>query len=260
MEAYQVKLPVFEGPIELLYHLVKKEEINIWDISISRITEGFLDYLRKMQQLDINPAADFLVMAANLLSLKSRMLLPQTAREISLAEEEAMFFGSKEELVQHLLEYGYYKELSLRLKERELERKRIFLRSAGPPKMVVIHRQSSLYPDSSHMLRKTYLNLIQKEKIHINNNEKKEELIPILEEISLIEKIKSVIESIKKISLKKITLEKLLGSKGKRDLVVTFFALLELTRRGKVNLRQSKIFGKIHILITDLKGLSHDSL
>ena len=259
MEAYQVRLPVFEGPIELLYHLVKKDEINIWDVSISRITEEFLGYLRKMRQLEINLAGDFLVMAANLLSLKSRMLLPQAPQEFSAAEEEAMFFGSKEELVQHLLEYGYYKEISFRLGEREQERKRIFLRSPGPPKVVVFHRQASLYPHSSHVLRKMYLSLLQRENNNKNSHEKIEGLLPIPEEISLIKRIKSIVESIKQFSLKKISLEKLLGSKEKKELVITFFALLELTRRGKVYLRQNKVFGEIHILISDLKGISHES-
>ena len=156
--SYIVKLPVFEGPFELLYYLIK-EEINIWDISLARITEEYLDYLRTMQELKADSVGDFLVMAVNLLYLKSKMLLPKPPQEVRQSEEEAFFFGSKEELVHRLLEYSNFKTISLKLKQRETEQKKIFLRSPGQPKIVIIHKQSSLYPYSFEVIKKIFHNL-----------------------------------------------------------------------------------------------------
>jgi len=263
-EAYHVKLPVFEGPFELLYYLVKKEEINIWDISLARITEEYFDYLKKMQQLKINLVGDFLVMAATLLNLKSRMLLPKPPRDISPQEEDAFYFGSKEELVQHLLEYGHFKKISQRLKQREDEQKRIFLREPGEirPKVVILHRQTTLYPHSYTVLSKLYSNLLQNRGGNIKKEE--ENLLPVREEITLIKIINTVAEAIKKLPFKSLSMDKLLLSLrglglgdrkiGKKEIVATFFALLELTRRGSVYLSQSKVFGRISIYITNWKG------
>ncbi len=245
-DAYFVKLPVFEGPFELLFYLVKKEEINIWDISLARITEEYLNYMRAMQKLKIDLAGDFLVMAATLLSLKSKMLLPKPPPEITQKEEEAFFFGSKEELVNRLLEYNYFKTVSLKLKERENEHKKIFLRSQGAPKVLTFHKQSSLYPHSFALLKKTYLNLRKKERI----KKEEKETFTSFEEITILKKIDVILETIKKTAGKSFFMEKLLSLGEKKDIVATFIALLELTRRGKIYLSQKTLFAKIKILGT----------
>lgn len=244
-DAYFIRLPVFEGPFELLYYLIKKEEINIWDISLAQITEEYLNYLGTMQKLRIDPAGDFLVMAANLLYLKSKMLLPKPPQEVIQSEEDGFFFGSKEELVQRLLEYSYFKTIALQLKQREAKQKKIFLRCPDQPKVVIVHKQSSLYPYSFEVIMKAFHNLQQK------RNTKREEkvLFTFPEETTLLEKISAVLKSIKKIATKKFYLEKLLERGGKREMVLTFFALLELTRRGKIYLSQKTLFGKIQISV-----------
>ena len=89
-EAYTIKLPVFEGPFDLLFHLIKKAEVDIWSVSIAEITEQYLEYIRSMQELNLEIASEFLVMAATLLRLKSKMLLPRPVRE-GEGEEEELF-------------------------------------------------------------------------------------------------------------------------------------------------------------------------
>ncbi|NLX91014.1 MAG: segregation/condensation protein A [Firmicutes bacterium] len=255
-DAYFIRLPVFEGPFELLYYLIKKEEINIWDISLAQITEEYLNYLRTMQKLSMDPAGNFLVMAANLLYLKSKMLLPkQPPQEVIQSEEDAFFFGSKEELVRHLLEYSYFKTIALKLKQREAEQKKIFLRSPDQPKVVIVHKQSSLYPYSFEVLVKTFQKLQQKGKA------KREEkaFFTFTEETTLLDKINAVLKSIRKIAAKKFYMEKLLEREGKREMILTFFALLELTRRGKIYLNQKTLFGKIQISVPARRSGEHQS-
>ncbi len=242
-DVYVVKLPVFEGPFELLYYLIKKEEINIWDISLSRITEEYLDYLQKMRILRIDTAGNFLVMASTLLNLKSKLLLPRPWQDITPKEEDGFFFGSKEELVHRLLEYSRFKAISLQLKQRETEQNKIFLRSQGPPRVVFLHRQSSLCPYSFKILQKAFGNISGKDTL---KNEKKE-IFTFPEEITLLTKINSILESIKKMAKRSFPLDKLLGRGGKKEIVVTFLALLELGRRGRIYLTQQILFGKIRI-------------
>ncbi|HHU76913.1 MAG TPA: segregation/condensation protein A [Firmicutes bacterium] len=247
-EIYTIRLPVFEGPFELLYHLIKKEEINIWDISLAGITEEYLAYLRSMEKLEADLAGSFLVMSANLLFLKSRMLLPKLPQEDGLNEEEFFFFGSKEELVHRMLEYSRFKEISRRLKLRETALKKIYLRPFGLPAVVVTHRQVSLYPSyNREMLRGIYQALLEKKK----KEEEKNIVFTFFEENTLLEKIKSVFRAIKKMNARKFFLEKLLGRGGKKEIVATFFAILELARRGKIFLDQKKLFDSIEISLTE---------
>lgn len=242
-DVYVVKLPVFEGPFELLYYLIKREEINIWDISLSRITEEYLDYLRKMRMLRIDTAGDFLVMASTLLHLKAKLLLPRPFQEITPNEEDGLFFGSKEELVQRLLEYSRFKATAMQLKQKEREQKKIFLRSQGPPKVVFIQRQSSLYSYSVEILQKAFWNICSKKPLKNDNKE----ILTFSEKSTFLAKINSILESIKKIAKRSISLDKLLGRRSKKEIVVTFLALLELGRRGRIYLTQEMLFGKIRI-------------
>jgi segregation and condensation protein A len=124
---YPVTLPVFEGPLDLLLYLIRRQEIDIYDIPVARITEQFLDYLALMEALDIEVAADFLVMAATLMEIKSRMLLPRPPAE--LVEEEEDEEDPRAELVRRLLEYQQYKSVAGELNKRAAEQQRVFLRS-----------------------------------------------------------------------------------------------------------------------------------
>src|SRR5512137_1217856 len=114
--SYKVKLELFEGPLDLLLYLVKRDHLNIYDIPIAKVTEQYLQYLNLMQLLDLNVAGEFLVMAATLMQIKSQMLLP--AKEDEGQKEE---IDPREELVKRLLEYEKFKEIAESLRQKEVE-------------------------------------------------------------------------------------------------------------------------------------------
>src|SRR6266536_3547869 len=126
MEAdYKVKLEVFEGPLDLLLYLIKRDEIDIYDISLERITSQYLEYLQAFKELSIELAGEFIVMAANLIYLKSRSLLPIDQQP---PEEDAQEDDPRWELIRQLIEYKKFKEAAAELHLRELEQERIFAR------------------------------------------------------------------------------------------------------------------------------------
>ena len=118
--SYKIKIPVFEGPLDLLLYLVKKDHLNIYDIPIAKVTEQYLVYLNIMQMLDLNIAGEFLVMAATLMQIKSKMLLP--AEQAPQEEEE----DPRAELVRRLLEYEKFKEIAESLRQKELIQQEMF--------------------------------------------------------------------------------------------------------------------------------------
>ncbi|HEX3033288.1 MAG TPA: segregation/condensation protein A, partial [Bacillota bacterium] len=124
--AYQIRLEAFEGPFDLLFHLIEKNEVDIYNIPIADITEQYLDYIAQMQKLDIDIASEFLVMAATLLSIKSRMLLPKPPKETDEGEGGV---DPRDELVERLLEYRKFKEVAEFLKEREAVQGKVFTRN-----------------------------------------------------------------------------------------------------------------------------------
>ena len=125
---YKVKLEVFEGPLDLLLYLIKQDEIDIYDISLERITSQYLEYLQAFKELNIELAGEFIVMAANLIYLKSRSLLP---RDQQPPEEDAAEDDPRWELIRQLIEYKKFKEAAAELNLRALEQERIFIREAG---------------------------------------------------------------------------------------------------------------------------------
>src|ERR1041384_7872060 len=122
---YKVKLEVFEGPLDLLLYLVKQDEIDIYDISLERITSQYLEYLQAFQELNIDLAGEFVVMAANLIYLKSRSLLPSDQQP---PDEDADEHDPRWELIRQLIEYKKFKDAAGELQQRELEQERIFAR------------------------------------------------------------------------------------------------------------------------------------
>ncbi len=238
---YRVKLPVFEGPFDLLFHLVNKEKINIWDIPIAKITEEYLLYLRSMQELKIELAGEFLVMAASLLYLKSKLLLPHPLSYLPEEEEEALYFGSKEELVRKLLEYKRFKSIAGKLKEREELQKRIFLRSPGFQRVVIVNRQCSLYPVDLEILKDAYRQLKEK-------NIKQTRPISLPDEVTFAHKMQEIVFLIANKGFLKYRLDDFLEGNRKEEIVLTLIVLLELAKRGKVSLYQDKDFGEITVL------------
>ena len=122
--SYKIKLEIFEGPLDLLLYLVKKDHLNIYDIPIAKVTEQYLSYMNLMQLLDLNIAGEFLVMAATLMQIKSKMLLPAEEGEaLEEAEEDP-----REELVRRLLEYERFKEIAQQLRQKEEDQREVFKR------------------------------------------------------------------------------------------------------------------------------------
>src|SRR5438874_4024466 len=125
---YKVKLEVFEGPLDLLLYLIKRDEIDIYDISIERITRQYLEYLQAFKELKIDVAGEFVVMAANLIYLKSRSLLPLDQQP---PEEDADEDDPRWDLIRQLIEYKKFKEAAAQLHDRALDQERIFTRDGG---------------------------------------------------------------------------------------------------------------------------------
>src|SRR6266704_5722513 len=126
---YKVRLEIFEGPLDLLLYLIKREEIDIHDISIERITGQYLEYIQAFKELNIDIAGEFIVMAANLIYLKSRSLLPADQQP---PEEDSEEDDPRWDLIRQLIEYKKFKEAGAQLRLRELEQERIFARGGGP--------------------------------------------------------------------------------------------------------------------------------
>src|SRR5207253_10682472 len=127
--AYKVRLEVFEGPLDLLLYLIKRDEVDIYDISLERITQQYLEFMDAFKVLDLDVAGEFVVMAANLIYIKSRSLLPASVQP---PEEEAEEEDPRWELVRQLLEYKKFKEAASHLHDREVEREGVFARVAEP--------------------------------------------------------------------------------------------------------------------------------
>ena len=244
-KGYHVKLPVFEGPFDLLFHLIHREELDIWDIPLGKVTGQYLAYIKSMHELEVDVAGEFLVMASSLLQLKSRMLLPNPPAKLTEKEEEDLYFGSKEELVRCLLVYRKIKIIAQELKKRETEQQRIYLRSSVNHSVIIINRQSTLYPYAYDSLKQAVIHLRTRKEQEMNAQES----VPLpYHNLSFKDTINLIMEKIKTITKNAFTLDDFIKKRGnKSELVATFFALLELARRGQLYLLQRKAFGPIRI-------------
>ncbi|MCR3922889.1 MAG: segregation/condensation protein A, partial [Firmicutes bacterium] len=135
---YLLSLPTFEGPFALLFHLIDKAEVDIYDISIADITSQYLETIQLMQELNLEVASDFLVMAATLLKLKSKKLLPGTITSEADEDEDSMAIDSQEELLQRLLDYRHFRDVAEELRRYEVAQKRVFVRSLSGEKVVLV--------------------------------------------------------------------------------------------------------------------------
>lgn len=220
----QVALPVFEGPLDLLLHLIKQNKIDIYDIPISLITKQYLQYLELMKELNLEIASEFLVMAATLIYIKSKMLLPKQEQP---HEEE----DPRKELVEQLIEYQQFKEASKFLKERYNLWAMAFPRNTSKEEEFFLHELSIF--DLLHALKKI-LDRPQP-KIYVPKETVKVE--DRIEEILNVLKLK-----------KSITFQELFNPDSSRlEIIVTFLALLELLRLKIVRAYQEKPFGEILI-------------
>ena len=236
MEAdYKVKLEVFEGPLDLLLYLIKQDEIDIYDISLERITSQYLEYLQAFKELNIELAGEFIVMAANLIYLKSRSLLPidQQPPEDDAGEDDPRW-----ELIRQLIEYKKFKEAAAELHLRELEQEKIFAREGA----------SSLALQEPLRLGEVGIfQLINAFQTVIKRIEARQDVQEILgERFSVSEKIDMILQRVGQGAA--VRFSDLFGEIVSRvEIVVTFLALLELIRLKQVRAIQPKLFDEIEI-------------
>jgi segregation and condensation protein A len=232
---YKVKLEVFEGPLDLLLYLIKRDEIDIYDISIERITRQYLEYLQAFKELKIDIAGEFVVMAANLIYLKSRSLLPLDQQP---PEEDAEEDDPRWDLIRQLIEYKKFKEAAAQLHDRALEQERIFTRDGGSAAI-------SGAPLPLHEVG--IFQLIHAFQEVIKRVEAQEDLQEIFgERFSVSDKIEKILERVGDGA--PVRFSELFGQIVSRlEIVVTFLALLELIRLNQVRAMQRKMFDEIEI-------------
>jgi len=233
-ELYSIKLPVFEGPLDLLLHLIKENKVDIYDIPISLITSRYLEYIEMMKELSLEIAGEFLVMAATLIHIKSRMLLPP---EEDVETEETV--DPRLELVQRLLEYQAYKDAASILKEKEEEALKIFGRI--PEEFEEDGMEPELYLFDVNIFDllgafKKILDAVPQEVRTITR-----ETLTVKDKILLIADMLEGFESIRFEEIFKDTMTK-------QQVIVTLLALLELLRLGLARAYQEKEFGTIWII------------
>ena len=239
-----VKLQVFEGPLDLLLHLLDKNKVNIYDIPIVEITNQYMEYLEEMKRRDLNILSEFLVMAATLIDIKSRMLLPATEEE---SEEED---DPRNELVQQLLEYKMYKCMAYELKDRQMDACRFMFKEPTIPDEVLAYEEpinmEELVSDVTlSQLNEIFKSIMKKQVDKIDPIRSKYGKIE-KEEVSLEDKmlqLEDYARGNKYFSFRNL-LEK---QSSKVEIIVTFLAILELMKVGKIFISQEKIFDDIKI-------------
>ncbi|MCX5667623.1 MAG: segregation/condensation protein A [Candidatus Omnitrophica bacterium] len=232
--SYKVKLEVFEGPLDLLLYLIKKEELNISDIPIARITDQYLEYLELMQMMDLDIAGEFLVMAATLMHIKSKMLLPPDE-----AAQEEIEEDPRAELVRRLLEYKKFKEAASELAGMEKQHKHLFPR-VGTVQMDEAQIQKDMLFEASLFDLITaftkVLKDIPKDVFH--------EVVK--DEFTVSQKMHDILHMmVEKQSI--FFLDLFESAKHKKEMITIFLALLELIRLKAVVIQQAVVFGDIEI-------------
>ncbi len=233
--SYEVKLEVFEGPLDLLLHLIKKNEINIYDIPIALITQHYLEYIDLMKTLNLEIAGEFLVMAATLVQIKSKMLLPPD----ETAEEEEVE-DPRLELMRRLLEYQRYKEAAEEMEKRETLWRDVFSRTERPQ---FEDEEETAEPV---LLDVNLFDLINAFKKVLEKAPKEEPLELEQDNISIKDKMATITERLE--GVESLTFDSLFdGEKNRASLIATFLALLELIRLRLVRIQQLEEFGVIRI-------------
>lgn len=241
--AYSVTLPAFEGPLDLLLHLCQKHEIDILEIPIGFITEKYLEYLAVMVLMELDVASEYLVMAATLAHIKSKMLLPapppgQDDDELSELEEDP-----RESLIRRLLEYQKYKQAAADLAARGVTGRDLFTRGAAPPEV----SPSGLAPLAEiplFSLVEAFQRVLDRAKVKLSHE-------VVAEHLTLTDRIQQL--STLLADRKRLSFEELFQGEFTRfDLVITFLALLEMTRLKMTRLVQTEPLSPIYVEVSVL--------
>ncbi len=238
-EEYKVKLEVFEGPLDLLLYLIKKDELDISNIPMESVTRQYIEYLEMMKRLDLNVAGEFLVMAATLMMIKSRMLLPAEVRPEEEAEEE----DPRWDLVRRLVEYKKFKDAALHLEELEVRREDIFGRE-GTEAVLGREPEVALHDVGLFDLINAFNEALKKVK--------DEELREIFaERYTVADKIESLGLRLRR--ERRFSLSGMLDKmRSRNEIACTFLALLELIRLRQARAVQSETYGEIFIERRDI--------
>ena len=233
---YAIKLDNFQGPLDLLCTLIEKNKMNIYDINLNEITDQYIEYINKMEELNLEVTSEFLSMASTLLYIKSKKLLPNRQED----EEEI----TEEELIRRIVEYKKYKDIQSKL----MQNFRIFSnRMFKSPENIVLPKQSIENRYDRTTIPDIYSSLVTKNKERINHNAKNIEKIAITESYTVASKLKDMFREL--IKHKKFVFNKLFSIKkhSKNEVVTAFSGLLELSRRSKVETFQEDLFGDINV-------------
>jgi len=233
---YAIKIENFEGPLDLLCHLIDKNKMNIYDIKISQIADQYIEYINKMEELNLEVTSEFLIMASTLLYIKSKGLLPNQVE----AEEEL----TEEQLIQRIIEYKKYKEITAKFKAGYEEFSKRFFKIA---ELIELPKQKLEVEYSTEILPDLYKSIIERNNEKINQNAKNIEKIAIVETYTVASKVKEMFKEL--IRRPKFVFNKLysISKCNKQEVVTAFTGLLELSRRNKVTTVQDQLFGDITV-------------
>ena len=246
-EKLSIKLPVFEGPLDLLLHLIDKNKVNIYDIPIALITDQYMAYLDEMKKADLNIMSEFLVMASTLLAIKAKMLLP---RKPVVEDEEEEEIDPRAELVQQLLEYKMYKCFAEKLRDSQCMAEEVFYKEPTIPEAVAAY-EVPVDPDelvAGITLEKRnaiFQDVLKRQKNRLDPIRSRFGSIR-KQEVSLEEKTRDLLRFAgehRRFSFRKV----LESARTKTEVIVTFLAVLELMKTGQIHARQEETFGEIEI-------------
>lgn len=230
MEPYRVKIDVFEGPLDLLLYLIKRNQLDIYDIPIALITEQYLEYIRIMKALDLTIAGEFVLMAATLMYIKSRMLLPS-----SIEEEEEEEGDPRMELVHRLLEYKKFKEAAVRLSHQELLERDVFVR----PAQEIEAKEGEIEAGLFHLID-ALRDLLRRQKV--------EDLYEITaERVTLRDRVRELWDRLQGVGEAVPFASLFTPFTSREELIITFLALLELIRGGILRAYQKDTFGPVWV-------------
>jgi len=223
---YRVKLEIFEGPLDLLLHLIKKNEVDIYDIPISTVTEQYLEYLEMIKQFNLEIAGEFLLMAATLIHIKSRMLLPVSEE----AEEEGDEGDPREELMRRLIEYQRYKDAAAEMSERTILGRDVFMKGMAEPEEA---------PEEAGLVNLSLFDLMEALKEVFERAPGTTSLNLEAEKFSVVDKINEVMDVMRE--NKSIVFTDLFArDAAKTEIIVTFLAVLELVKMRMIHIYQTE--------------------
>ena len=233
---YLIKIENFEGPLDLLCHLIDKNKMNINDVNLSEITDQYIDYINKMEEMNLEVTSEFLIMASTLIYIKSKNLLPKASDD----EEEI----SEEELLRRIIEYKKYKEISKTLKEMYKNNAVRFFKNA---EVIELPKQKLERNYDKSVIVDAYQKVVKSNEEKVNQNARNLEQIAVIEKYTVASKVKQMLTVL--VKRPKFVFNTLFSLKQceKAEVVSAFSGLLELSRRSEVMTNQDKIFGDISV-------------